>query len=220
MSFCHFVIYSFCLFGNFDLLSFLSFCLFVFLSFCLFVFLSFCLFVLTSCWSNVWKVSSLKCHALCWKWHSLTDSLTKVRYRAARAAKNVESIDDDNNNNNIPTYLFRQLDRKLKVKAKIGIPFTTGRIILPKALWTWNGNEKTQDYIIRNNWNITFPFHKTVFVEVGPLRSWRVLGRIESSASKYDTIWKRNWIKQTFILGHTFQVEKSMNMNTRKSQLS
>ena len=36
---------------------------------------------------------------------------------------------------------------------------------------------------------------------VGPLRSWRVLGRIESGASKYDTIWKRNWIKH-FYLGY------------------
>ena len=34
---------------------------------------------------------------------------------------------------------------------------------------------------------------ETVFVEVGPLRSWRVLGRIESGASKYDTIWKSKY---------------------------
>ena len=39
--------------------SLLALCL---LSFCLFVFLSFCL---DSCWSNVWKVSSLKSRSLC-----------------------------------------------------------------------------------------------------------------------------------------------------------
>ena len=53
---CAYSAYSFCLLGL------LSFCLFVFLSFCLFVF---CLFVLTSCWSIVWRVSSVKSHSLC-----------------------------------------------------------------------------------------------------------------------------------------------------------
>ena len=55
---------------------------------------SYCLFVLTSLWSNVWRVSSLKSHSFFpnSKW-SLTHSLTRgrYRYRAASAAK--KSID-------------------------------------------------------------------------------------------------------------------------------
>ena len=50
--------------------------------------------VQTSLWSNVWRVWSVKSHSLCQNskvapTQSLTDWLTKVRYRAARAAKNV-----------------------------------------------------------------------------------------------------------------------------------
>ena len=78
-----FVYLSFCIFC---LSVFLSFCFFVFLSFCLFVFLFFFLFVQTSLWPNVWRVSSVKSHSLCQNSKvALSDSLTKVRYRAARA---------------------------------------------------------------------------------------------------------------------------------------
>ena len=50
-----------------------------------FVSLFLCLFV----WSNVWQVSSLKSHSLCQNSKvALTHWLTKVRYRAARAANN------------------------------------------------------------------------------------------------------------------------------------
>ena len=48
-----------------EVLKTVSILLLYFLPFCLFVFLSFCLFVYTSCWSNVWRVSSLKSHSLC-----------------------------------------------------------------------------------------------------------------------------------------------------------
>ena len=56
------------------------------LSFCLSAFLCFCL------WSNVWRVSSLESLSLCQNskvapTHWLSQSVTKVRYRAARAAK-------------------------------------------------------------------------------------------------------------------------------------
>ena len=72
---------------------FLSFCLFVFLSFCLFCLFSFCLFFLTSLRSNVWRVSSFKSHYLCQNSKvAVTHWLTKVRYRAARAAKNKQKI--------------------------------------------------------------------------------------------------------------------------------
>ena len=61
---------------------------FIFLSFCL---LSFCLFVWTSLRSNVWRVLSVKIHYVS-KFKSGTDPVThwptKVRYIAARAAKN------------------------------------------------------------------------------------------------------------------------------------
>ena len=76
----------------------LSFYLFVFLSFYLFVFLSFCLFVFSS-WqhsdqmSEGFQVSKVSLCVKILKWQSLThwvsESLTKVRYRAARAAKNI-----------------------------------------------------------------------------------------------------------------------------------
>ena len=87
LSFCLFVFSPFCLFA------FLSFCILVFWPFCLYIFMPFCLFVWTSCRSNVWRKSSLKSHSLCQNSKvALTDpptqSLTKVRYRAARAAKN------------------------------------------------------------------------------------------------------------------------------------
>ena len=66
--FCHFVFLSCCLFCH---IFFLSCCPFVF---CLFGVLSFCL---DSCWSNVWKVSSLKSHNLCQNSKvAVTDSLT------------------------------------------------------------------------------------------------------------------------------------------------
>ena len=53
---------------------------------CLFVLLSFCL--LSRLWSNVWRVSSLKSHSLCPNSKlAASESLTKGRYRAARAAK-------------------------------------------------------------------------------------------------------------------------------------
>ena len=79
-----FLVFVFCLSVLLFFLSFLHFFLSVF---CLF-----CLFVQTSCWSNVWRASSLKSPCLCRNskvavTDSLTDSLTKVRYRAARAAK-------------------------------------------------------------------------------------------------------------------------------------
>ena len=65
--------------------------MFVFLAF--FV-LSFCLFVLHHSDQMSERVSSLKSHSLCQHSkvavsHSLTHPLTKVRYRAARAAKNI-----------------------------------------------------------------------------------------------------------------------------------
>ena len=80
--FVFFVFLFFCLsvffvFLVFCLFAFLSFCLFVFLSFCLFIFLSFCLFVFLSIFVSKFLSGS----------DSLTDWLTKVRYRAARAAK-------------------------------------------------------------------------------------------------------------------------------------
>ena len=83
---------SFCLFV-FLPLSLLSFCLFVFLSFCLFVFLSFCLYVFLSRhhsdeMSEGLEVSKVTICVKILKWHPVIDSLTKVRYRAARAAKN------------------------------------------------------------------------------------------------------------------------------------
>ena len=62
---------SFCLVVFLSCPLFLYFCHFVFLSFCRFVFVvffSFCLFVFfvqTSCWSNVWRVSSFKSRYLC-----------------------------------------------------------------------------------------------------------------------------------------------------------
>ena len=74
--------------------SLLSFCLFVFLSFCLFVFLSFCLYVFLSRhhsdeMSEGLEVSKVTICVKILKWHPVIDSLTKVRYRAARAAKNL-----------------------------------------------------------------------------------------------------------------------------------
>ena len=67
----------------------MSFYLFVFFLCFFFVFLSFCPFVWTSIWSNVWRVSSLKSHSLCRNSKvEVTQWVTKVRYRAARAAKN------------------------------------------------------------------------------------------------------------------------------------
>ena len=83
---------SFCLFV-FLPSSLLSFCLFVFLSFCLFVFLSFCLYVFLSRhhsdeMSEGLEVSKVTICVKILKWHPVIDSLTKVRCRAARAAKN------------------------------------------------------------------------------------------------------------------------------------
>ena len=53
-----------------------------------FFFLSLSLFVWTSIWSNVWRVLSVKSHYLCHNSKvALTQWVTKVRYRAARAAK-------------------------------------------------------------------------------------------------------------------------------------
>ena len=83
---------SFCLFVVLPS-SLLSFCLFVFLSFCLFVFLSFCLYVFLSRhhsdeMSEGLEVSKVTICVKILKWHPVTDSLTKVRYRAASAAKN------------------------------------------------------------------------------------------------------------------------------------
>ena len=73
----------FLLFFNFV---FLSFCFFV--SFCLFAFLSFCFFLDISLWSYVLRTSSVKSHSLCWNSKvAVTQWLTKVRYRATRAAK-------------------------------------------------------------------------------------------------------------------------------------
>ena len=95
LSLCLFVSLSFLSFSLFVCLSFfvsLSFCIFVFMALCLFVFLSFsilsfCLFVWTSLWSNVWRVSSLKSHSFCRNSKvTLNHWLSKVRYRAARAA--------------------------------------------------------------------------------------------------------------------------------------
>ena len=104
LSFCHFAFFvflPFCLsvFLSFWLSvllsacfsSFVSFCLFVILSSCLFVFLSFLSFCLDLMLIKVW---SLESHSFCWSskvvlTDSLTHSLTKVRYRAGRAAKNL-----------------------------------------------------------------------------------------------------------------------------------
>ena len=87
LSFCLFVFLSFCIFV------FLSFRLFVFLSFCLFDFLSFCLFVFLSRhqadqMSERSQVSKVTLCVKIQKWQWLTQWVTKVRYRAARAAKN------------------------------------------------------------------------------------------------------------------------------------
>ena len=67
LAFWLYVFLTFCLFVflSFGLFVLSSFCPFVLLSFCLFVFLYLCLFVWTSCWSNVWRISSLKSHYLC-----------------------------------------------------------------------------------------------------------------------------------------------------------
>ena len=64
LSFCLFIFLSFfrIFFVSFRLFVLLYFCYFVF---CIFIFVSFCLFVKTSCWSNVWRVSSVKSHSLC-----------------------------------------------------------------------------------------------------------------------------------------------------------
>ena len=97
--FLYFVFRYFCLLVFFVFLyslSFCIFCLFVFFVFLYFLsFYIFCLFVFfvfLSLWSSVWRVSSLKSHSLypnskvaLIDW--LTHSLTKVRDRAARAAK-------------------------------------------------------------------------------------------------------------------------------------
>ena len=71
----------------------LSACLFDRLSACLFVFLSFCLYVFLSRhhsdeMSEGLEVSKVTICVKILKWHPVIDSLTKVRYRAARAAKN------------------------------------------------------------------------------------------------------------------------------------
>ena len=103
LSVCLFL--SLCLFVFFVSLSFLSFslfvclsffCLFVFLYFCLYGFLSFCpfLFCLSAFsserhsdqMSEGFQVSKVTHSVEILKWHWITDSLTKVRYRAARAA--------------------------------------------------------------------------------------------------------------------------------------
>ena len=84
-----FVFLSFCCF--FCLFVILSFCLFVHLSFCLF---SFCLFLVflsrhhSDQMSEGSPVSKVTPCVKILKWHPVTHSLTKVRYRAARAAKN------------------------------------------------------------------------------------------------------------------------------------
>ena len=67
-------------------------CLSVFLPFCTFVFLFFCLFVFSSRHSSdqMSEGSQVSKVTLCvkiLKWRSVTDPVTKVKYRAARAAK-------------------------------------------------------------------------------------------------------------------------------------
>ena len=97
--FCLFILLSFSLFDSFCLFVFLSFCifyLFVFLPFCLFVFLSFLSFCLDITMSEGSQISKVTLCVKIQKWHwvsqSVSDSLTKVRYRAARAAKKKEII--------------------------------------------------------------------------------------------------------------------------------
>ena len=86
--FCIFVFLSFCLLYVLSCCAF-SCCLFAFLSFWFFchsVFLYFCSDIILI---KFWRVSSLKRHSLCQNSKvALSDWLTKVRYRAARAAKN------------------------------------------------------------------------------------------------------------------------------------
>ena len=86
LSFWLFVFLSFYLF---IVLFFLSF--FVFLSCCLFVMLSFCLFVLLYFCPDMSEGCQVSKVTLCvkvLKWRLPSQSVTKVRYRAARAAKN------------------------------------------------------------------------------------------------------------------------------------
>ena len=97
LSFCLFIIFHFC---NFDFLSvylfvYLSLWLFVSLSFFLFVFLSFCIFLLSFCLDImlIKCLKGLKCQKSLFvsKFRSgsqsVSDWLTKVMYRPARAAK-------------------------------------------------------------------------------------------------------------------------------------
>ena len=95
--FCPFALLPFCFLVLLSFFPFvlLPFCLFVFLYFCLFVFLSFCpcLYVFLSRhhsdeMSEGLEVSKVTICVKILKWHPVIDSLTKVRYRAARAAKN------------------------------------------------------------------------------------------------------------------------------------
>ena len=97
LCFCLLIFLYFCLFVFFIFLSFSSFFLVVSLSFCRFFFLYFCQ---KSLWSYVLRTWSLKSHSLCQilKWRLLTHSVTKVRYRAARAAKNWHKLRKDSIN--------------------------------------------------------------------------------------------------------------------------